>query len=122
MQKTVYELRISTWSTDVCSSDLVKQLGSVEAGAAVAQLQGAGMETAKLAEIVRQTNTATKDAVLASIERDAKKALAALDRGGGQIVENADRSTRFAAIAERYAEMDKEARTDRKSTRLNSSH
>src|SRR3546814_16372029 len=69
------------------------------------------METAKLAEIVRQTNTATKDAVLASIERDAKKALAALDRGGGQIVENADRSTRFAAIAERYAEMDKEART-----------
>src|SRR3546814_42032 len=89
----------------------VKQLGSVEAGAAFAQLQGAGMETAKLAEIVRQTNTATKDAVLASIERDAKKALAALDRGGGQIVENADRSTRFAAIAERYAEMDKEART-----------
>ena len=45
----------------------VKQLGSVEAGAAFAQLQGAGMETAKLGEIVRQTNTATKDAVLASI-------------------------------------------------------
>src|SRR3546814_3908376 len=93
----------------------VKQLGSVEAGAAFAQLQGAGMETAKLAEIVRQTNTATKDEVLASIERDAKKALAALDRGGGQIVENADRSTRFAAIAERYAEMEQGAR-------LNSSH
>lgn len=88
----------------------VKQLGSVEAGAAFAQLQGAGMETAKLAEIVRQTNTATKEAVLASIEGDAKKALAALDRGGGQIIENADRAERFAAIAERYAGMGKEAR------------
>lgn len=88
----------------------VKQLGSVEAGAAFAQLQGAGMETAKLAEIVRQTNESTKEAVLASIEGDAKKALAALDRGGGQIVENADRAERFAAIAERYAALDKEAR------------
>ena len=88
----------------------MKQLGSVEAGAAFAQLQGAGMETARLAEIVRQTNDATKEAVLASIEGDAKKALAALDRGGGQIVEGADRADRFAAIAERYAGMDKDAR------------
>ena len=88
----------------------VKQLGSVEAGAAFAQLQGAGMETAKLGEIVRQTNTATKDAVLASIEGDARKALAALDRGGGKIVENADRAGRFAAIAEQYAKLDKASR------------
>jgi ATP-dependent exoDNAse (exonuclease V) alpha subunit len=88
----------------------VKQLGSVEAGAAFAQLQGAGMETARLAEIVRQTNEATKEAVLASIEGDAKKALAALDRGGGQIIENADRAERLTAIAERYAGMDKQAR------------
>lgn len=88
----------------------VKQLGSVEAGAAFAQLQGAGMETAKLGEIVRQTNEAAKEAVLASIEGDAKKALAALDRGGGQIIENGDRAERFAAIAERYAGMDKAGR------------
>lgn len=88
----------------------VKQLGSVEAGAAFAQLQGAGMETAKLGEIVRQANAATKDAVLASIEGDAKKALAALDRGGGMIVENADRAERFAAIAEQYAKLDKASR------------
>lgn len=88
----------------------VKQLGSVEAGAAFAQLQGAGMETAKLGEIVRQTNTATKDAVLASIEGDAKKALAVLDRGGGRIVESADRAERFAAIAEQYAKLDKASR------------
>jgi conjugative relaxase-like TrwC/TraI family protein len=89
----------------------VKQLGSVEAGAAFAQLQGTGMETARLGEIVRQSNLATKAAVLASIEGDAKKALAALDQGGGQIVEAADRAERFAAIAERYAGLDQKART-----------
>ncbi|NWK94714.1 exonuclease V subunit alpha [Sphingobium lactosutens] len=88
----------------------VKQLGAVEAGAAFAQLQGAGMETAKLAEIVRQANESTKEAVLASIEGDAKKALAALDNGGGQIVEDADRAERFVAIAERYAALDKASR------------
>lgn len=88
----------------------VKQLGSVEAGAAFKQLQDAGMETGKLADIVRQTNAATKDAVIASIESDAKKALAALDRGGGLIVEAADRADRFAAIAERYAALDQKGR------------
>jgi ATP-dependent exoDNAse (exonuclease V) alpha subunit len=90
----------------------VKQLGSVEAGAAFAQLQGAGMETAKLNEIVRQTNEATKDAVLASIEGDAKKALAALDRGGGKIIENPDRTERFAGIAAHYAGLDKATRAN----------
>ena len=88
----------------------VKQLGSVEAGAAFAQLQGAGMQTATLGEIVRQSNAATREAVLASIEGDAKKALAALDRGDGQIVEHVDRAGRFAAIADRYAGLDKAAR------------
>lgn len=84
----------------------VKQLESVEAGAAFAQLQAAGMETAKLGEIVRQTNAATKEAVLASIAGDAKKALAALDRGGGQVIEKADRALRITAIADRYARID----------------
>jgi conjugative relaxase-like TrwC/TraI family protein len=89
----------------------VKQLGSVEAGAAFAQLQGADMETAKLGEIVRQTNSATKEAVLASIAGDARKALAALDRGGGRIVETPDRADRFAAIAKDYAALDKATRS-----------
>jgi ATP-dependent exoDNAse (exonuclease V) alpha subunit len=88
----------------------MKQLGSVEAGAAFAQLQTAGMESATLREIVRQTNSATKDAVRASIEGDAKKALAALDRGGGAIIERTDRAERFAAIAERYAGLDRASR------------
>ena len=88
----------------------VKQLGSVGAGAAFAQMQRAGMETAKLDEIVRQTSAATKDAVLASVEGDARKALAALDRGGGRIMESPDRAERFSAIAKHYAALDSAAR------------
>ncbi len=88
----------------------VKQLGSVEAGAAFAQLQKAGMETARLAEIVRQSNPLTKEAVEASIEGDARKALAALDHGGGKIIEGGDRDSRFAAIAKAYAALNVTAR------------
>jgi conjugative relaxase-like TrwC/TraI family protein len=81
----------------------IKQLGSVGAGAAFAQLQGAGMETAKLAEIVRQTNALTKEAVEASIRGDARRALDALDRGGGRIIANADPIERMKAMAQDYA-------------------
>ena len=84
----------------------VKQLGSVEAGAAFAQLQKAGMETARLAEIVRQSNPLTKESVEASIAGDAHKALDALDRGGGRIVEGGDRDSRFVSMAKAYAALD----------------
>lgn len=81
----------------------VKQLGSVGAGAAFAQLQDAGMATAKLAEIVRQTNPLTKEAVEASIQGDARRALDALDRGGGKIIALADPVERMKAMARDYA-------------------
>ena len=81
----------------------VKQLGSVGAGAAFAQLQGAGMETAKLAEIVRQSNPLTKEAVEASIAGDARRALDALDRGGGEIIVRADPAERAKAMAKDFA-------------------
>jgi len=45
----------------------VKQLGSVGAGAAFVQLQQAGMQTARLTEIVRQTNAQTLAAVEATL-------------------------------------------------------
>lgn len=83
----------------------VKQLGSVGAGAAFAQLQEAGMATAKLAEIVRQTNAETRDAVLASIEGHAGKALAALERGGGKVIEVATPDERLAVMARQYTAM-----------------
>jgi len=88
----------------------IKQLGSIEAGAAFEQLQEAGMETAKLTTILRQTNEHTKAAVEASLEGNAKKALEALDRGGGRVVEIASREARFAQIAEDYAALNTEER------------
>jgi ATP-dependent exoDNAse (exonuclease V) alpha subunit len=81
----------------------VKQLGSVGAGAAFAQLQSVGMETAKLAEIIRQTTPLTKEAVEAAIQGDARRALDALDRGGGKIIAFADPSERMRAMAKDYA-------------------
>ncbi|HEY1857033.1 MobF family relaxase [Acidocella sp.] len=86
------------------------QLGSIEAGAAFAQLQGAGMETARLTQILRQTNEQARAAVEASLAGDAKKAFAALDGGGGRIVEQATREARFARIAEDYAALDAKER------------
>lgn len=80
----------------------VKQLGSVGAGAAFAQLQAAGMPTTRLAEVVRQTNADTREAVMASIEGHAAKALAALDRGGGKVLEAATTHDRFEAMARHY--------------------
>ncbi|WP_298284339.1 MobF family relaxase [Acidocella sp.] len=86
------------------------QLGSVEAGAAFAQLQGAGMETARLTKILRQTNEQAKAAVEASLAGDARKALAALDAGGGRIIEHDSREARFAQIAQDYTKLDAKER------------
>ncbi|WP_285710120.1 MobF family relaxase [Erythrobacter oryzae] len=84
----------------------VKQLGSVGAGAAFTQLQSAGMATARLDSVVRQTNTATREAVQASIEGDARRALDALDRGGGKIIAHGSQGERFAVMAKAYAALD----------------
>lgn len=83
----------------------VRQLGSVGAGAAFAQLQQAGMATIRLAEIVRQTNADTREAVIASIEGHAGKALAALERGGGKVIEAATFDERLGAMAREYMSM-----------------
>lgn len=81
----------------------VQQLGSVEAGAAFRQLQDAGMKTVVLDEIVRQTNEHAKESVYAAIRGDAKTALAAIERGGGQVKELAEVEDRHAAMAKDYA-------------------
>lgn len=80
----------------------VKQLGSVEAGRAFGQLQDAGMQVWKLENIVRQTNLKTKEAVYAAIAGDGRRALKALDEGGGKVVERADASERIKQIADDF--------------------
>ncbi|AOR79410.1 MobF family relaxase [Novosphingobium resinovorum] len=81
----------------------VKQLGSVEAGRAFGQLQDAGMRTFVLDKIVRQQNDLTREAVAATIAGDGKRALEALDRGGGRVAELADVADRRIAMARDYA-------------------
>ena len=60
------------------------------------------MATAKLAEVVRQTNAGTREAVMASIEGHAGKALAALERGGGKVVEGTTPEERLGTMARHY--------------------
>ena len=83
----------------------VKQLGSVEAGRAFGQLQEAGMTTFALDRIVRQVNELTREAVHATIAGDGRKALDALDRGGGSVREGGEPENRRAAMARDYAAM-----------------
>jgi conjugative relaxase-like TrwC/TraI family protein len=65
----------------------VRQLASVEAGAAFRQLQSQGMETYHLEEIVRQTNRGTRDAVYLSLMKKAATALNRLEQSGSVIKE-----------------------------------
>tara|TARA_Y100001947_G_scaffold158768_1_gene172963 strand:+ start:1516 stop:4278 length:2763 start_codon:yes stop_codon:yes gene_type:complete len=83
----------------------VRQLGSVGAGRAFGQLQEHGMETHVLDQIVRQTNTHTKEAVEAILASEAAHAFDAIDKSGGRIVEQGDNGLRYAAIARDYARL-----------------
>jgi ATP-dependent exoDNAse (exonuclease V) alpha subunit len=88
----------------------VAQLGSVEAGRSFGQLQDHGMATFKLEEIVRQSNSRTREAVEAMLAGDAAKAFDALDAGGGRIVEQPDTQTRQAILARDFARLSREER------------
>jgi conjugative relaxase-like TrwC/TraI family protein len=80
-----------------------RQLGSVEAGAAFAQLQDAGMTTPHLTTIVRQTDAHAQAAVAATLEGDARRALASIETGKGSVFEHPDLSALFNMIAATYA-------------------
>jgi conjugative relaxase-like TrwC/TraI family protein len=88
----------------------VKQLGSVGAGRAFAQLQEHGMATPVLDQIVRQTNAHTREAVEAMLAGEAARAFDAIDRGGGRIVQHAEEDIRHALIARDFAALSQEDR------------
>jgi len=88
----------------------VKQLGSVTAGRAFGQLQDAGMRTFVLDKIVRQENQLTREAVEAAIAGDGKRALEALDKGGGFIREAGEADVRRAWMARDFAALTPEQR------------
>jgi hypothetical protein len=61
--------------------------------------------------VVRQTNADTREAVMASIDGHAGKAIAALERGGGKVVEVATVDERLGAMANRYTALSPAERT-----------
>ncbi|ELN6884917.1 relaxase domain-containing protein [Vibrio alginolyticus] len=87
--KLMYDLlqRANQVGARVVLTGDVRQLASVEAGAAFRQLQVHGMETYRLEEIVRQTNRGTRDAVYLSLMKRASDALARLQESGSTIKE-----------------------------------
>ena len=80
----------------------VRQHQAVEAGSPFEQLQQHGMTTATLSEIVRQRDKDLKQNVEDLSARNTPEAVAALVNRG-KVIEIADESKRFAAIAQDYA-------------------
>jgi conjugative relaxase-like TrwC/TraI family protein len=80
----------------------VRQHEAVEAGRPYQQLQEAGMQTARLDEIVRQKDPALREAVEQLARGDVKEAIENLDRQG-RVHQIEDRDARLTAIAEEYA-------------------
>jgi conjugative relaxase-like TrwC/TraI family protein len=79
-----------------------RQHEAVEAGRPFAQLQDAGMRTAKLDEIVRQRDAALKQVVEQLAQGHVGEAVQGLERHG-RVHEVKDQAERIAAIAKEYA-------------------
>ena len=83
-----------------------KQLDAVDAGKAFAQLQGAGMETATMDEIMRQKNPELKAAVEASLAGEIEKAFGKL---GGNVAQ-VEPDNIAGAVAARWLKLSPERR------------
>src|SRR3546814_7497078 len=104
-QKTAYELRISDWSSDVCSSDLVIQYALFDRDA----IEAPAVTDAEVADYFKANaaryaaSQTRRFAQVIAPDRKTADAIAAKVRGGSTL-----------AVAAQSV--------DRKSTRLNSSH
>src|SRR3546814_1390366 len=106
-QKTAYEMRISDWSSDVCSSDLVESVITVTGPVVVrsAETVNAAMATGSVELQVEEVVVQSRAAVL-PLQVNSE--------------EDAGEDTR---LRYRYLDLRREKmQADRKSTRLNSSH
>lgn len=79
----------------------VRQHEAVEAGRPYAQLQEAGLRTARLDEIIRQKDPALKEAVGQLARGEVKEAIANLN-SQGRVLEIKDREERIGEIAREY--------------------
>src|SRR3546814_3467256 len=104
-QKTAYEMRISDWSSDVCSSDLVRSPRRHIVDGTVGAAAQEGREMQSQSKILDDMT---------------KLASSALGVAAGM---RSEVEARFREQLERLlTQMDLVPREDRKSTRLNSSH
>ena len=79
----------------------VRQHEAVEAGRPYAQLQEAGMRTARLDEIIRQKDPALKEAVEQLARGEVREAIGNLN-SQGRVHEIGDRQERIGEIAREY--------------------
>jgi conjugative relaxase-like TrwC/TraI family protein len=82
----------------------VRQHEAVEAGRPYAQLQEAGLRTARLDEILRQKDPVLKETVEQLARGEVKEAIASLN-SQGRVHEIKDRGQRFGAMAREYARL-----------------
>src|SRR3546814_8663366 len=118
---TAYELRISDWSSDVCSSDLA-WIGGVDA-------VDIGEDVAAVCVQCGGERNRRRIGTAATERRDPvsrRQSLKAGDHRDLPLIETSDQVLRLdtldARLAVHLVGLDRDLPTDRKSTRLNSSH
>src|SRR3546814_8356170 len=115
-QKTAYEMRISDWSSDVCSSDLLVKEGT---------LVKAGDVLAKLSDDEERAQVAVAQAKLAQAGRSRARQERRQGRGStgrGECGRDSQAARTGVGAAGATSGDRVQAQLDRKSTRLNSSH
>src|SRR3546814_6699336 len=116
-QKTAYEMRISDWSSDVCSSDLLTVTQMLRALGVVGkfvEFYGDGLQHLPLADRATIANMAP--------EYGATCGIFPVDAEAVRYLRLSGRSEEQIALVEAYAKAQGLWHPDRKSTRLNSSH
>src|SRR3546814_3709984 len=110
-QKTAYEVRISDWSSDVCSSDLIeserktREAERLEQEALLKDAVGGIVAAANAGDLAQRIDTSRIEGVMRELGEGVNQLLGTVERALG------DLGTMLHKLAE-----------DRKSTRLNSSH
>src|SRR3546814_5877554 len=122
-QKTAYDMRISDWSSDVCSSDLLLRVDQLLDHAQIDDREVLAEDVVEAA--LRDAHVERHLAALEAVDRDAAaRLLALLAAAGGLALTRADTASDAhpalagAIVVTKFVKVDR----DRKSTRLNSSH
>src|SRR3546814_2251903 len=110
-QKTAYEMRISDWSSDVCSSDLLDRVVADDRTGRIEAHEGEGVD-----EFVE------RDSVLQADRDRHGEAVHERPEGGALLAHVDEDLAELAVLVLAGAQVDIVAAEDRKSTRLNSSH